>query len=349
MLTEKTLKTALDTGSVLPVYLIAGDDTYLKKQALTNIIKATVDPSDEMNLISFENTVNLQSVYDELNGFPLMADKKCVVLSNFELENANSAELANLCEMASEPYDTSVFVLYFAANDIDFKKPTKALKQLITAVEASGGAVVLANCRSAEELVRFLVSSAKKKGLLLTPKNANYLIERCSQDINVLNLEISKIYAFLKEGEITQDIIDRVCVKSTEASAYDMADKIIAGDTSGAMQLLDELYYMNTDPMVVFYNVAGAYVNMYRALAAKPENKNLEALGLEFQMGKRAFLLKRAAANLRKFSAEKLDLSLAALISAERELKTYSGNDRIALEKLIVRLIYIAKTGEALD
>ena len=100
---------------------------------------------------------------------------------------------------------------------------------------------------------------------------------------------------------------------------------------------------------MVFYNIAAAYVNMYRVLAAKPQNKNLEVLGQEFLMGNRSFLLKRAAANLRKFSKEKIDLSLNALIAAERELKTYSGNDRIALEKLIVRLIYISKTGEALD
>ncbi|MEE0928628.1 MAG: hypothetical protein UIG59_05505, partial [Acutalibacteraceae bacterium] len=63
MLNEKTLKSSLEAGSVLPVYMIAGDDLYLKKQALDRIIKATVDPDDEMNLIRFSAGADLQLVY----------------------------------------------------------------------------------------------------------------------------------------------------------------------------------------------------------------------------------------------------------------------------------------------
>ena len=33
----------------------------------------------------------------------------------------------------------------------------------------------------------------------------------------------------------------------------------------------------------------------------------------------------------------------------EKELKSYAGFDRAAVEKLVVRLIYIMKTGESLD
>lgn len=348
MLNEKTLKSALESGSVLPVYLIAGDDTYLKKQALDRIIKATVEDSDEMNLIKFDSEVNFQTVYDELNGFPIMADKKCVVLSEYEIDDAPKAELEKLIELASEPYDTSVFVIYFGAYEVDFKKPSNAFKQLMSAVESSGGAVVRINCKSADELARWLVSSAKKNGLALSLKNANYLIERCTLDINVLSSELIKLSSFLKEGEITREIIDKVCVKSAEASIYDMADMIIAGNTSGAMQLLDELFYLNVQSMPIFVNIALAYVNMYRAMSAKPHRKDLEELGEEFSLGARKFLLKKASYNLKNFNAEKLKLSFDALINAEKELKSYSGNDRIILEKLIVRLIYIAKTGEAL-
>ena len=66
-------------------------------------------------------------------------------------------------------------------------------------------------------------------------------------------------------------------------------------------------------------------------------------------MGKRAFLLRKAAGNLRKFDLYKLELSFDAIIKTEKELKSYSGFDRAAIEKLVVRLIYIMKTGESLD
>lgn len=349
MLNEKTLRSSIESGSVLPVYLIAGDDLYLKKQALDRIIKATVEPDDDMNLIRFEYGVALQQVYDELNGFPLMADKKCVVYSEFDFEDASSAEFEMLCELAAEPYDTSVFVIFFGNDTINFAKSPK-VKKLMSAVEASGGAVVRLDHKTPAELSRWMISSAKKKGCLLSSRDASYILDNCSCDINVLTNEITKLCAYVKTGEITRDIIDKVCVRSVEASIFDLSVKIIAGDTSGAMKLLDELYYMNAEPIIILHEISSAYVNMYRAMAARAEGKNPEAMAADFGIPeRRAFLLTRAAGNLRKFDQSKLSLSFDAILQAEKELKSFSSSSRPAVEKLIVRLIYIMKTGEALD
>ena len=348
MLSEKSLKSALDSGSLLPVYIIAGEDIYLKKQALDRIIKATVEPDDEMNLVKYEYGVDLQEVYDELGAFPLMAEKKCVILKDFELENASKTEFEKLCEMASEPYESSVFVLYFGAENIDFKKSSK-FKKLVSAAEKAGGDLVKLNYKTPDELIRWLCASAKKQGCELSPKDARYIIETCSFDVSVLSRELSKLCSFTGGGEITRDTINRVCVKSVEASVWDLSSKIISGDSSGALSLLDELYYMNFEPIIIFYNISAAYVDMYRAYAAKSEGKNPEALAADFGMGNRGFVLGRAAGNLRKFDKKRLDLSFDAILKTEGELKGYSADSRSAIEKLIVRLIYIMKTGEALD
>ena len=57
MLSEKTLKSSLESGAVLPVYILGGEDIYLKKQALNRIIEKTVAPDDEMNLIKFSSGI----------------------------------------------------------------------------------------------------------------------------------------------------------------------------------------------------------------------------------------------------------------------------------------------------
>ena len=348
MLSDKTLKDALSSGALLPVYLVCGDDIYLKKQALDRIIKATVSDDDDMNLIKFVYGVSLQEVYDELYGFPVMSDKKCIILSEFDVEKAPKGEFENLLEMVSDPCETSVFVLYFGNTDIDLKKSGR-VKSLVSAVAKAGGEVVCLDHKTQDELVRWLCASSKKQGLSLNPQNARYITEICSTDINFLTNELIKLCTYTKEGEITKEIIDKVCVKSVEASVYDLSGKVISGDTAGAMKLLDELYYMNLDTTIIFHNISSAFADMYRTLQGKKENKNLEALAEEFGMGKRAFLLKRAAENLRKFDAKKLELSFDAIIKTEKELKSYSGKERNAVEKLVVRLIYIMKTGEALD
>ena len=122
MLSDKTLKSALQTGALLPVYVVCGDDIYLKKQALDRIIKATVSPDDDMNLVRYDFGVSMQELYDEVNGFPIMADKKCVVLSDFDIEKSPKVDFDKLIEIIDDPSDTSVFVLYFGNSEIDLKK-----------------------------------------------------------------------------------------------------------------------------------------------------------------------------------------------------------------------------------
>lgn len=348
MLNDKTLKSSLASGALLPVYLICGDDSYLKQQALNRIIAATVSPDDDMNLVKYNFGVSLQEVYDELNGFPVMADKKCVVLGEFDIEKSAQFEFDNLIEIVSDPVDTSVFVLYFGNDEIDLKK-SKRVKALTSAVTKAGGDVVCLNHKSADELARLLCASAKKQGFVLSPKNATYITEICSTDIEFLTNELKKLCAYTKEGEITKEIIDSVCVKSVEASIYDLSNKIIFGDTAGVMKLLDELYYMNIDTMPVFYTIASTVVNMYRAYYAKAEGKNLDEMAEAFKMGNKSFLLSRSAGYLRKFDLNKLELCFDAIIKTEKELKSYALNERNSIEKLVVRLIYIMKTGETLD
>lgn len=348
MLNDKTLKSSLQAGALLPVYIIAGDDVYLKRQALDRIIDACGVKDDEMNLISFETDSPLQQIYDELTAFPLMAEKKCVILSDYNFDEATKNDFNNLLEMASEAYETSVFVLYFANIQVDFKKSDK-FKKLMSAVSKAGGDTVRLDHKSVDELARWLCALAKKRDCDLSSATAKYVIEVCSADISVLTSEIGKLCAFQKSGEITRDTVDKVCVKSVEASLYDLSTKVIAGDTAGAMKLLDELFYMNKEPIVIFHSIASAYVDMYRAKVALAAKKDLEDTAKEFGMGSRAFVLKKAAVHLRKFDEKKLNLSFNALLSCEREIKGYVHSQRDLIEKLIVKLIYIMKTGEALD
>lgn len=347
MLNDKTLKASLQSGANIPVYLITGDDAYLKKQAASRIIAATVEPDDEMNLIHFDTHVQLQELYDELNGFPIMADKKCVVLTDYDFEDATKTDFENLCSLACEPYETTVFVILFNAYEVDYK--SLRFKELAAAVEKAGGAQVRIEHKTTGELARWLSALAKKNGCELSFQNAQYLIEICSVDINILSNEISKLCSFVKKGEITKDIIDSVSVKSVEASVYDLSKKIIFGDSSGAMNLLDELFFMNVKPITILFNISSVFVDMYRALAAKKAGIRPVTLTENFGYGKRTFVLERAENNLRKFDEKKLELSFDAILKAEKEVKSFSSDERPIIEKLIVRLIYIMKTGEALD
>ncbi len=347
-LSERSLKQSLENGAILPVYVIVGNDSFLKTQAMDRIVKAAVGEADDFNLVTFENGCNLEILYNELNSCSFTSDKKCVILNDYDIEKCSKDELESLIKLAGTKYETSVFIIYFDAIAYDAKKSTK-IKELIKAAEGVGGSSVILDHRTKDELVRQLVASAKKRNCTLSPMSAGYLIDVCSTDINTLLNELSKLCLYVKQGEITKEIIDSVAVKSVEASIFDLAKKIIAGDTAGAMRLLDDLCFMRVAPEVIIYQIAQSFIDMYRASAAKKQGVAAESIAGDFNMKNTAFRLKNAAANLRKYDDNKINLSLDAIITAERENKSYSSDARVIIEKLIVKLIYIMKTGEALD
>lgn len=346
-LSEKALKTSLDSGALCSIYIIFGNDGFLKKQAVDHIIKASVG-DDGLNLFHFEASCNLQDVYDELNGFPVMADRKCVILTDFDIDGCGKNDFERLLSLAGDRYETSVFVLYFDTVTIDLKKSDR-MKKLIAASESVGGVSVLLDHRTKDELARSLSISAKKQGCILSPQNVAYLIDTCSAETQILVNELTKLCAFANRSEITKDMIDRVAVKSVEASVYDLSTRIISGNTAGALALLDDLLFMKLAPEIIVFNISSAFVDMFRAAAAKDSGLRPEQVAADFKMKGREFVLRRAGDNLRRYDYKKLDLSFKALLDADRKIKSYSSNERIIMEQLIVKLIYIMKTGEALD
>ncbi len=370
-LDEKTLKASLESGALYPVYLIYGNDGFLKKQAVSRIIKASVGVDDGLNLLRFDGECNLQYVYDELNGFPVMADKKCVILSDYDIYGASSEDFERLLTLAGDSYESSVFVIYFDTLAPDQKKEKKPKKEedelekiieeeaakrervprfraLCDAVKKSGGAAAELNHRTREELARQLASSAKRQGALLSVSNAGYLIDSCSAETEILINELSKLIAFSKGSEITREMIDCVAVRSVEASIYDMSKRIMAGNSAGAMSLLDELFFTKVPPEMIVFEMASCFINMFRVAAAADKGLRPNDISEDFKMGNRAFLLTRAADNLRRYDYKKLDLSFGALLEADRNVKSRSTDGRAVLEQLVVKLIYIMKTGESL-
>ena len=344
---EQQLKRSLEQGSPKGVYLIFGDDPYLKKQYVDKITDKTADKDDFFNYHSFDENADLQEVYDALQQLPMMADKKLVLLCDYDFEQAKGNEFERLCQLLSERIDTAVFVLWFSA--LEFDKDSEMAKQLISATEKSGGMAVCIGHRDASDLIRMLTAGAAKRGCKMSADTARYLMECVSTDISTLRNELEKLCAFANKGVIDNKAIDTVCVKTVEASVYDLTKEIFACNAKGAFKLVDELFYMRIAPQIILYSVHSAYVDMYRVYAATQAGVPLTAIAEEFAYGKREFVLRRAKEQLRRFDEARLRLSFEELLSCDRLLKSFGVNERFAIEQLIIRLIYIIQKGERID
>ena len=345
---EKQLKTAISNGDIKPIYLLYGDDSYLVSHYEAMLCEKICGKDNDFDLQKFERDVDLQSVYDAVNQFPMLGGRKCVVLSDYPFDTASDGDFERLCALVSDSYEFSTLVLRFDAVTVDTKHSARAAK-LVNLSEKAGGVVVELKHREASDVARMLVAGAKKRGVELNIDVARYMIENCGADINTLSRELDKLCLYVANGAVTVDDVDKVCVKTVDASVYEYVRKMIFCDMLGALNILNDLLYMRFEPILIIYSAASAFVDMVRVSSASKVQTPVEQLKEDFGYSNKSFVLDKARQNLKRFNDKKLSLCMNEILSADKQIKSFSIDEKTVLEQMTVRIVYIISNGEPVD
>jgi DNA polymerase-3 subunit delta len=109
---EKELKAHIKSKEFYPVYLICGDEDYLKKTYTDMIASKNVEPAFEsFNLQKFEGKgLDLADVFEQASIMPMMSDKRCILIEDYKLESITDKDLSLIEEYFENPCDTSVII-----------------------------------------------------------------------------------------------------------------------------------------------------------------------------------------------------------------------------------------------
>ncbi len=346
---EDDLRKDISSTHFAPVYLIFGDDSYLKNHYKDTLAKKAFDGDPFFNLQKFEGDSNLQEVFDAVNQFPMMADCKSVVLADFDFEHSAKSDFDRFLELISNANDSCVLIICFDTILFDAKKGSKE-KKILSAVEKIGGKCVEINHRSISALIKLLSDGAKKRGCTFGEIACRYLIEVSGTDLSTLRNELDKLCAYVGSGEITKDTVAEIAVKSVDASVYEYVKQILDGNVSKALMQLSDMFFMRIEPMIILSVAASSYVDIYRAYAAGIKGVSKVDVAADFKYPKnKLFLIDRATQNAKKFNRTKLQLSLEAIADADKSLKSFGAEPKALLEQLTIKLVYILAKGEAVD
>ncbi len=319
------------------IYIIFGNDSYLKKYYCDKISENCYGGDKFFNLQKFSGDIDFGEVFDAVNQFPMMAQSKCVVIDDFDYSSAKSDDLDKFCKIFAEVPETCHLICRFDAMEFDTKYDSKAAK-IAKAAEKANAVFVCLDHRNEASLVRMLTNGAKKRECILNDKTARYLIETVGFEINILRNELNKLCNFVSQGEISEDTIDKVCIKSVQGSVYDYVAAISGGDLQKALSILNNMLYMRFEPIIILFNVSNVYVDMLRMFTAMEHAVDKTKVAADFAYNRKAFLLDRAKKNLRNFNLSKLNESFDVLINTDKKLKSYNANANIILEEMTVKL-----------
>lgn len=345
-ISEQELKQHIKQGVPARVYLLYGEETYLTAHYTQQVIRLSgVRPGDGLAGFNFHEIDGQECSFDTIEetaeALPLMAERKCVVVSNCDVTAA--AVFDRAMALVCDPPEETVLIFKMTTL-LTEGKPSAKWRQFMEAVEAHGVCVAFPR-KSTDEVVRLLCAGAGRRGSTLRPEVARELVEQCGNDLNLLLNELDKLCAVAGNGEITVGILGEVATKNLNAQVFELSNAILKHHYENAYAILHKLFACKLEPLVILAALSGTYTDLYRAKLAAIGGQRAETLVEEFDYKGKVFRLRYAARDCSRLSLESLRESLDILAQADRRLKSYTADKRTVLEETAAKLIVTAKLG----
>ncbi len=338
-LNESALKEKLKNSPV-GVYLVYGEESYLKKIYVDKIVSKTVDSSfADFNFHTFDGKeCSLSDVYESAQAVPMMAESKCVLVKDFPLDTLDDNGFEQLEMIIKDNPDDCALVFSVIAYEPKGAKWNKTVKLF----DKYGFAVKL-DKKTAPELCKMLESGAKKRGKPFAKGVAAYLISCVGSDLNTLLNETEKVCAYASGEEVVKSDIDAVCIKSLDAKVFDMIKDLTAGRFDSAFKKLSLLFEQREDEFQILGALIAQYSDIYRAKAAVKSGGRAEAVAKYYNYAGKEFRLTNAARNGSSLSFEDIGECIDILSWADTTLKSSALDKRLVLEQTVVKLARVGR------
>ena len=332
-LNESALKEKLRENPV-GVYLVYGEENYLKKIYIDKIIAKTVDESfADFNFHTFDGKEStLSDIYESAQAVPMMAETKCVLVKDFPLDTLDDDGVEQLRTVIEDNPEDCALIFSFVAYEPKGAKWTKIIKLFDKLAYA-----VKLDKKTANDLAKMLESGAKKRGKAFEKGVASYLITCVGADLNTLLNETEKVCAYA-EGDITKRDVDAGCIKSLDARVFDMIKDLTARRFDSAFRKLEQLFEQREDEFQILGALIASYSDIYRAKSAVKSGGRAESVAKYYNYSGKEFRLTNAARNSSVLTFADIAECVDILVEADTAMKSTSTDKRLILEKAIVKL-----------
>lgn len=319
------LNEEIKTGEFRQVYLLLGEEAYLRKQYRDKLKKALLGDGDAMNFHYFEGKdVSPGEVIDLAETMPFLAERRVLVLENTGLF-AHGGEM--LADYLKEPAPTAYFVFVEESAD----KRSKLYK----AVTAKGRAVEF-KTQDEAVLQRWILGILKKEGMNITGRDLAFFLEKTGSDMENIRGELEKLLCYcMGRDVITAKDIEEICTKQISNQIFDMINAIAEKKQRKAMDLYYDLLTLKEPPMRILYLITRQFNMLLQVKELK--NKGCDASTIGEKVGLAGFIARKYVAQAARFRTADLRRAVEDCVEAEEAVKTGKMNDVMSVELLIVR------------
>ena len=173
----KNLVQDLKTGNFKHIYLLTGEEVYLRNQYKKKLQEALVSPEDTVNINFYQGKgISVQELIDQAETMPFFSERRLLVIEDSGFFKSASPELAEYLEQVPE---TTYFL--FVENDVDKRG------KLYKTVKKNGGIAEFSS-QTEDTLMRWILGILKKEQKNITRSTMELFLEKTGTDMNQISM-----------------------------------------------------------------------------------------------------------------------------------------------------------------
>ncbi len=329
ILTREELKRSIKDGQIKPLYLLHGDEDYLRDAAARFIADAALAGAvlRDFNESSFNlASVDVQQALAAAEQLPMMGARRVVRITHFA--KLNEADEGALMRYVERPAESSVVI--FLADDLDKRrKLSKTLLEKCVGVEFAR--------LTDNELAAWAKSRLKELKAEADERTLRQVIALVGSNVRRLSNELDKLATAALPGRyISLDSVESLVGRSRELTNFELTDHLIARDRRRALETLRILLDDGAEPVMLIGLIASNYRRLALAKELMSRGAPKEEVFRLVQMpySKREEFL----ATARRAESSDLVRRIRRIAAADLAIKTSRATPRLQLEVLVCEL-----------
>lgn len=321
----KSLNEDLKTGQFNKVYLLYGEEAYLKKQYKDKLRKAMLLPDDTMNYAYYEGKgININEVIDLAETMPFFAERRLIILEDTGFFKNASAELADYLK---EMPDTTFMI--FIETEVDKRN------KLYKAVQNCGRAVELGRQDEAT-LIRWVAAAIKHEGKNVSENTVRYFLAKVGTDMENIQKELEKIFCYtLDKDSITNEDVEAICTTQITNQIFDMVNAVADKQQKRALQYYYDLLALKEPPMRILFLLERQFKLLLEVKMM--DQKGYGRKEIAEKTGINPFVIGKYQVQAKAFQIKELRSIIEDSVDTEESVKTGRLSDTLGVELFIVK------------
>lgn len=323
----KRIAQDIRNGQLGNLYLLYGEEAYLRRQYRDKLKAALVPQEDAMNCSVYSGKdINANEVVDLAGTMPFFAERRVVIVENSGWFKSGNDQIAALVK--SLP-DTTCMI--FVEAEVDKRG------KLFKAVTANGCAAL---CEMQDEatLRKWVMGLLKKENKTITPDALNLLLDKTGTNMENIRREVEKLvcYRYYEDG-ITAADVEELCIVQIQNQIFDMVEAVAQKKQKQALGLYYNLLALKEAPMKILALTARQFHMLLQVKEMK--SRGYQESDIARQTGLNPYFLKKKyIPQAAQFKLPQLEAALRTCVEAEENIKTGRMSDMLSVELIIVSL-----------